>query len=388
MYDFEFLTANRAVSKILMLDAFNALKMPNAICLPIMPGSGPIQLLVHAKIGKTPEKWFSPGDKADFKPSFTSRLANNYIIYMGRIFGTKFPKPEYISLNDASHVAQWIVDSINNRGGAYMLTYASAAVRICQTAKEMGLNFTGAKFLIAAEPITEAKRREIESTGANACPFYVFVEAGYVGIGCFAPIVTDDMHFLKDSFALIQRQRQVPHASTSVNAFLFTTLLPSSPKVLLNTESGDYGVIETRNCGCKFDELGLNDHIHSIRGFDKLSSAGTTFVGSDLLKIIEEVLPAKFGGASIDYQIIEEEDERGHTHLSLVVSPDVGTIDETELIQTVISELGKGGDWKRMMADVCVQENTLQVKRIRPLLTARGKLLPLHINKKGQDVNT
>ena len=112
----------------------------------------------------------------------------------------------------------------------------------------------------------------------------------------------------------------MPHAGVSVDAFLFTSFSPATPKILLNVESGDYGVIETRSCGCKFEELGFTDHIHNIRGFDKLSSAGMTFVGTDLVRIIEEVLPAKFGGASTDYQMVEEEDKKGHTRMSIVES--------------------------------------------------------------------
>jgi len=388
MYDFDYLTANRAVALILLLDAFDALDVPHSVCLPIMPGGGPTQLLIYAKVGKTPVKWFSPLDKSGFKPSLRSRLGNSYIVYTGRIFGTSFPGPEFITLNDAWPAAQWIADTIKEHGGCYMTTYVSAAVMICQAAKHEGLDISGIKFFIGGEPITEVKRAEVESAGASVCPLYVFVEAGFVGLGCLRQSVTDEVHFLKDSFALIQRQREVPHAGIPVDAFLFTTLLPSAPKVLLNTESGDYGVVETRSCGCKLDELGFTDHIHSIRGFDKLTSAGVTFVGTDLLRIIEEILPAKFGGTSTDYQMVEEEDERGHTRMSIVVSPEVGTIDEAELMGTILTELGKGKDSQQMMAEVWSQSGTIQVKRVRPLATAGGKLLPLHIEKKRRDGNT
>ncbi len=385
--DFDHLAAQRAVALILILDACDALDVPHSVCLPILPGSGPTSVLLHAKAGKTPAKWFSPGDRREFKPSLKSRLGNSYIVYTGKTLGGKFPSPEYVTLDNLTPVVQWIADTVKQQGGCHMATYVSNAVRICQLAKEKGLDIAGAKFLVAGEPITEVKRKAIESAGASAFPFYVFVEAGWVGLGCLDALVEDEVHLMKDSFALIQYQREVPHAGISVDAFLFTTLLASTPKVLLNTESGDYGVVETRRCGCKFDELGLTDHIHTIRGFDKLTGAGTTFVGTDLLRIIEEILPARFGGASLDYQMVEEEDEAGHTRMSVVVSPDVGTIDEAKLIRTVLAELSKGGDWNRMMADVWSHEKMLRVKRIRPLATARGKLLPLHIQGAKQEGN-
>ncbi len=122
-------------------------------------------------------------------------------------------------------------------------------------------------------------------------------------------------------------------------------------------------------------------HIYNIRSYDKLTSQGQTFFGSDLIRIIEEVLPARFGGTSIDYQMVEEEDNDSSTHLSVLVSPEVGIVDEDELIRSVLSELSKGKDYLRMMADVWSQSKTLRVKRMRPITTAGGKLLPLHIQK-------
>jgi hypothetical protein len=291
-------------------------------------------------------------------------------------------------MDNIRQIAEWMADTMKRQGGCYMATFTSTAVRICQASRQNGLDIAGAKFSVTGEPVTEAKRKEIEAVGASACPHFVFTEAGYVGIGCFNPHGADDVHFLKDSFALIQHPRPVPHAEASVDAFLFTSLLPSGPKVLLNVESGDYGIVESRSCGCKFDELGLTEHIHTIRGFDKLTSAGMTFIGTDLLRIIDETLPARFGGSSTDYQMVEEEDSGGHTSMTILVSPDVGSIDETELIQTVLAEIGKGQDSNKLMAQFWAESNTLRVKRIRPLTTSRGKILPLHIQKMGKGKST
>lgn len=326
-------------------------------------------------------KWFSPVDRKAFKPSFKNRMGTNYIVYVGRMFGSKWPRPEHISPDDAWRVARWMADAVKEQGGCCLNTYPSAAVRVCQAAKERGLDIAGAKFVGTGEPITKMKKTEIESVGAQIYISYGFTEAGLVSAACPKPIAVDDTHFLKDCFALIQRRREVLHAKLSVDAFLCTTLLPSTPKVLLNVESGDYGVIETKHCGCKFEELGLTDHIYNIRGFDRLTAEGMTFIGTDLVKIIEEVLPAKFGGASTDYQMLEEEDEKGHTRMSVLVSPEVGQVDEAELIGTILTELSRGKDTQRMMVEMWSRVGTLQVKRMRPFVTARGKLMPLHIRK-------
>jgi len=382
IYDFDFLMANWSTYMVPMLDAFGVFSVPYAICYPIMPGAGPVVVLSYTKAGKTPSKWFSPVDKRGFKPSLKNRMGTNYIVHIGRLLGAKWPAPQYLTLDDAWQVAQWLADAIQERGGGCLNTYVSAAVKICKAAKEKGLDIKGAKFLISGEPITKQKRQEIESVGAHVCPIYGFMEAGFVGVGCFSPASDDDTHFFKDSFALIQHPREVPHAGVSVDAFLFTTLLPSAPKILLNVESGDYGLIESRSCGCRFDELGFTDHIYNIRGFDKLTSEGMTFIGTDLVRIIEEVLPARFGGSSTNYQMVEEEDEKGQTRMNIIVSPEVGAINEDELIKTVLAELSRGKDTQRMMAEVWAQAKTLRVKRIQPFTTARGKLLPLHILKR------
>lgn len=384
-YDFDFLT-QLAAYRTLLFDAYDIHEIPIAFWYPILPGNGPLTLFVNTKAGKPPQKWFSQVAGRNIRPSFKKRLATAYIVYGGRFFGAKWPSPEYVSLDDAWKVAQWIADTIKKQGGCHLQTYTSTAVRICQAAREKGLDIAGAKFFIAGEPLTQVKRKEIESVGASACPQYIFSEGGCVGMGCFNSVAADDVHLLKDSSALIQHQREVSHAGVSVNAFLFTSLLPSAPKVLFNMESGDYGLVESRSCGCKFEEFGFTDHIYNIRGFDKLTGEGMTFFGTDLIGIIEEVLPAKFGGTSTDYQMVEEEDEQGRTRLNVLVSPEVGEIDESELVQTVVSELSKGKDTQRMMTEIWSQVEMLRVKRVRPLTTAAGKLLPLHIQR-GKSTN-
>ena len=383
IYDFDHMTYGRAVYVITLLDAYGALDVPIAMWCPIMPGSGPRRLLEHAKVGKLISRWFSPVSEKSFNHSVKNRLGTNYIVYMGRLWGGKFPAPEYVSINDAGKIAQWLAQTVGSRGGCLLNTTPSNAVRICQAAQCDSLNITGVKFITTAEPLTKVKREAIESAGASVNSRYILTETGYIGIGCFHPTTPDDTHLLKDSFALIQHQRQVAHTGVSVDASLFTSLLLSAPKVLLNVESGDYGMLERKNCGCYYDKLGLSDHLHYIRGFDKLTSAGASFLGTDLIRIIEEVLPSKFGGTSIDYQMIEEEDRTGATRLSVIVSPEVGIVNEDELIRTVISELSKGDDGPRLMAKIWSDSGTLRVKRVFPKLTGSSKLLPLHIQKIG-----
>ena len=380
-WDLNHIALGRAVYVTCLLDAYDVLTAPMVVWASILPGWGQRVILEHAKVSKPVAKWFSPVSENRFRPSLKNRLGAKYITYMGRLWGAELPVPEYVPIDEAWRVAQWIEGAINRQKECYLHTDVSNAVRICQAAKNKGLDITGAKFALSSEPITKVKRQEIESAGVYACPRYDSIEGGTIGFGCLHPKAPDDIHFFKDSLALIHYRRKIYHTEVSVEAFLFTSLLLSAPKMMFNVELGDYGIMESRSCGCYWDELGFTDHIYNIRSFDKLTGQGMTFLGTDLLRIIEEILPAKFGGTSIDYQMVEEEDKDGHTHINVVISPEVGDVGDSEVIQTVLTELGKGRDTQRMMADVWSQSKTLKVKRMRPITTAGGKLLPLHITK-------
>ena len=150
---------------------------------------------------------------------------------------------------------------------------------------------------------------------------------------------------------------------------------------MLNVENGDYGVIETRRCGCIFDELGLTEHLHDIRSFEKFTTQGMTLFGIDLFRIVEKVLPDRFGGSSIDYQILEEEDRDGRIYMTIVARPELGELEENEIIKVVLSEIRKGNDAYRMAAEMWSQTRTMRVKRINPVTTPGAKLLSIYTLK-------
>lgn len=372
----------RATHSAVAFDAHGIWGQPVLVWMPILPSVlGLMWLLWLAKVGNPPVRWFSPVDAGRVKPALVKRLGTYYTVYAGRLFGTALPRPEYVSLDEADKIAGYMVEVLKKGQGCVLGSYTTPAIRVCQAARERKLDISGATFAVGGEPLTEAKLKEIRAVGANAINSYGAAEAGIIGSGCANPAAVDDMHLLKDSQALIQHRRETLFGGASVDAFLFTSLLAKAPKVLLNVELGDYGVIETRQCGCELGELGLTDHIYNIRSFDKLTGEGMSFAGTDLVRIMEETLPARFGGTSIDYQMMEEEDEQGYTRLSIIVSPEVGDIDEGELVRTVLAELSKGKDTQRMMTEIWAQAGMIRVKRMRPFITAAGKLLPLHIQK-------
>jgi hypothetical protein len=192
---------------------------------------------------------------------------------------------------------------------------------------------------------------------------------------------SDDTHFLRNLLAVIQQPRAVGSTRVTVDGLRITTLLPTSPKIFINAENGDYAKLETRRCGCKLDDLGFTDHLSEIRSFEKLTSEGMTFFAGDLTRIVEEVLPVKFGGSSLDYQAVEEEGNNGLSHFTLLVSPKLGKVDEGKLVQIVVEELRKGGANNRRMARVWAEAGTVLVRREQPQPTKGGKIFPFQVKR-------
>jgi hypothetical protein len=260
-----------------MLAVNNALDVPLGAWQSILPAtSGTSNVLYHWKVGKPIARWFSPVGEGQVQSPLTHRLALRYIIYGGRLWGARLARPEYVGLEEAVRVARWMADAKKQSGGCCLTCSPSRAVKVCQAAIENGLDIRGTRFTVGGEPLTPAKRRQIETTGALVTTRYAISEIGRIGFGCPEAGATDEVHFFHDSVALVQQQRRVEPADIYVNAFLFTTLLPSAPKIALNMESDDYGVVETCKCDCLFGQLGFDTHIHDIRSFAKLTGIGMT----------------------------------------------------------------------------------------------------------------
>jgi hypothetical protein len=127
------------------------------------------------------------------------------------------------------------------------------------------------------------------------------------------------------------------------------------------------------------EEYGFSEHLRHVYSYRKLTGEGVTLVGSEIIKILEEVLPVRFGGSPLDYQLVEEEDEQGFTRLSLLVNPNLEIRNETEVIQTLLEELGKSSVAADLARTIWDQANTFRVKRMNPIWTARGKFIPLRL---------
>jgi len=237
----------------------------------------------------------------------------------GSVFaGVPLPSPLYVPLDDPLPIAHWITEVLKAGHTPHLLTFASSAVRLCQTASNAGIDLHGARFTMSAEPITEARLAAVHQTGAKAAPAYGSIECGYIGYGCLAPEAPDDLHLLHDLHVMIQPdQDEEPHGLPPSTLFI-SSLRPTAPFILLNVSMGDQAVMTRRACGCPLEQLGWATHLHTIRSYEKLTSGGMTFLDTDVIRVLEEVLPARFGGAPTDYQLLEDEADDGSPRLRLL----------------------------------------------------------------------
>jgi hypothetical protein len=353
--------------------------VPFAVWRGVLPDNGLGAMLSRLPEGMVPERWFTPVTPGQLRPSLEFRLATAYVLRTSRLCGVRLPRPEPVPVEEAGRVARWVAETLAERGGCHLRAYVSLLVRVAQAAGEAGLDLTGAVFGGGGEPPTPAKVAEIRRSGARFLPSYNVSELGKIGTPCLAPVEPNDHHLCQDHLALVQRRRAVPGTDVEVDAFLFTTLLPSAPKLALNVESDDYGVVERRDCGCPWQAEGLAVHVRGIRSFRKLTGEGMTLVGSDVVRLLEVVLPARFGGGATDYQLVEAEDERGLTRVHLLVSPRVEIASESAVVEALLDGLADGSPGADMARATWAAAGTLRVERREPVWTGRGKLMPLHL---------
>ncbi len=343
---------------------------------PLPDGSGINNVLRMAHHGRIPQRWFTV-EPQGFEPALRFRLATFVTVAASHVFGSPIPWPEAIPLDQPREIVQWVIRTLEKYGACLVLTQVSRALRICLAARERGADLTGLTLLVGGEPLSPGKFRGITRSGARCVPNYSFAEFGRIGMPCSLSAEPTDVHLLKDALALITHPRTVPGSDEPIHPFCFTTLMPTAPKIMLNVEIDDYGVVEERACGCPMGELGFDVHLRHIHSFSKLTGEGMTLVGSEMVHLLDEVLPARFGGSALDYQLLEEEDREGFTRLSLLVDPRVALQDEQLVVDTMLKALSESSLAADLAGAVWRQAQTIRVKRMTPIWTARGKHFPL-----------
>jgi hypothetical protein len=365
-----------AATHCLSMHAFGCADRPLAIWRPTPPGvAGFNNAMRQLKIGNRVERWFSQHPAYWRHGHGRDTLLMYFAVAVCRLSGKAFPLPRHVPLDAAAVVSEYLARRRSVGRPLVFDSTVSCAVRVCQAAREHGHDISGTVLRVGGEPLTPERARICAEAGARVVPQYSMAEVGRIGVACAAPEACDDVHLLGHKIACFTVDKAV--GRTTVPALVYTTIAPTSPLILLNVETDDFAVLRERACGCPFGELGLNTHLHTIRSYDKLTSEGMTFFGVDLHRVIEEILPARFGGGPTDYQFIEIE-EQGLPVVQVAVSPRVGTVSSGEVLETVYRALRQSPDGE-MMADHWEEARTLRVVRREPCATRGAKTLALHV---------
>jgi hypothetical protein len=201
------------------------------------------------------------------------------------------------------------------------------------------------------------------------------METGPMAWGCAAPACSDDMHLFHDLHAVVQ-----PPGDPSL---FVTSLRRAAALVMLNLSMGDQGTLAASACGCPLERLGWTTHVSGVQSREKLTAGGATFHDADVVGILERVLPGRFGGGPTDYQLLEDETAGGKPLIRLLVHPAVGPVDDDRVAEAFLDAIGAGSGAARIMGAVWRDGGLVRVERRPPLTGASGKILHLHVARRG-----
>jgi hypothetical protein len=350
-----------------------------------IPGGSALHAMLRLSCaGLAPQVWFSHVDPS--APTLHARYRWSIrLVRLGSwLAGRPLDPPRYVRPDDPFPILEWMTQVRRQGMVSHLRCTPSTAVRICEAAVDAGIDVSGMEFTPGGEPLTATRMAVIARAGAKAIPQYASVETGHMGYGCLTPSAPDDHHLLSDLQAVVQPGPNANDPTLPPDAILVTSLRRTAPFILLNVSSGDLGRVEDRACGCPLERFGWRSHVHTIRSHEKLTTGGMTFLDSDLIRVLEEVLPKRFGGGPTHYQLVEEEDPGGRPVLRLLVHPAVGEIDPPAVRDTFLAAIGAGAGAARLMELFWRDSGVLRVERQAPLATVGGKILHLHQDRTGR----
>src|SRR4029078_2789928 len=131
-------------------------------------------------------------------------------------------------------------------------------------------------------------------------------------------------------------------ATVPGSSFLFTSLSPHAPRILLNTELGDAGHLTEQPCECAFGTLGMTTFVSHVSSPDKLTGEGMTVLDFDLNEVIAGLV-LELGGSPHDFQFWESPEHDGLSRGTIAVSPRAGSFDESAFKERIVTRLRERG---------------------------------------------
>ncbi len=376
---------DESVFRMLALHSYGLLDTPMVLWSPFLPSSSSFRaILMSAQMGQAVRKWFAPNGWRDSKYWHKYDLATLYMIACFRALGHRAPFPQIVRLDHAEIVARYLHEICKENQACILHASMSRALRVCLAAQEQDFDLTRCVIWGGAEPATLAKIERIRSISGRFLSSYAMTEAGNIGYGCCNAADPTDVHLKRDALALITFPFEIESIGITVPAFNITTLTDSSSKLLLNVQMDDYGIVEERACGCELEGHGYTTHIRDIRSYGKLVGEGVTLIGNEISQVLEQVLPERFGGSALDYQLLEQEDESGFSRLYLLINPRIRIPEEQKVLEEMYRALSSSSPMGDGVHTIWKQARTIQIKRQEPILTDGGKFLPLLIQRRSQ----
>jgi hypothetical protein len=368
---------DRAVNKALALDARGGLGWRHGVWL--VPGVALFQILRFYACGIRSAASFSPIDPHASAVPALHRWSARVVRWVSWTAGRPLLRPVHAPPDDPAPILRWIVEARRAGVTPHLYAFPSPAVRLASAARAAGVGLDGLQLTLSGEPLTPTRLAALRAAGAVARPRYGTVEAGAIGYGCLEPLAADEVHVVGDSHAMIQAGAVDP-AVFPPGALMISSLRTTAPFVMLNVSLGDQATLSERACGCPLQALGWTTHLHTIRSFEKLTAAGMTFLDTDVVRVLEEVLPARFGGGPTDYQLLETEGADGLPRMTLLLRPELGAVDEGAVVEVFLSAISAVARAERVMGLAWRDAKIVSVERRSPLTTASGKILHLHVD--------
>ncbi len=367
----EFTLHQEAMYEIVVRE-FDLKQRAQVILRPTLPSVLGLQYCAFiARKGHRLEGWYSSGQSGMYAPATAA------LVMIARAEGCRIPFPTVLRDNDFSPAAARVARLCKEGVPCLVSGPASPSVRLAAAALDRGLDIRGTLFLVSGETLTGAKRAVIEQAGGKPFARYGISEMGSVGHGCRHMNEGNCVHLFSNALAAISHRRRAPLSDLEVDSLLYTALLPTAPLVLINFEVNDSGVLERANCDCEFSRAGLHWRIRDIVSFGKMTGHGMTLMGTDLVRLLEQVLPARLGGRPGDFQLIEHE-RSVQTGVQLRVSPRVRGSSPEKIRQCFLDEirLVYGGS---LAGRVWRHAEAVEVVIAEPFVTTSGKINPLHL---------
>ena len=366
--------------KLLFFDAFGLLNVPIVLWREVPPAIAGIKGVIRSSVtDNIPLKWFAPIVGKQAGQPFRRHLLTLSVVGLGRLMGRELPWPEPADLCRPDPVVDWLEKTMGRGNRCVVSTQVSMAIRICVAAFEKGLDLSGVTFWGGGELPTRARVAQIVKTGARWISNYATTETGTIAVACANPNDDNDLHVVKDHAAIIQKPTELNRMSKSINALYITDLLQNNPKLMINIESDDCGTIERRSCGCPLEAYGYTDHLLNIRSVHRSAGEHLTLLDDGLMRVVEEVLPERFGGTLLDYQLVEECFDP--SRLFLYIHPRIRLEDEKAVLRLMEVELKKSPFFREFNKTIGSNDSMLTIRREEPVITPGSKFMPFHVVK-------